>query len=198
MKPYSESSEQNRVPIFSVIQPYLEKCHTVLEVGSGTGQHAVYFASQLPDLTWSTSELPEHHAGIQMWLDEAGLSNVQDPVALDVCNVEHWQKLPQYDAIFTANTLHIMSADHVRCLFEHVAKHLQKEGGLMIYGPFNYHGQYTSESNARFDEWLKSRDPVSGIRDVDWLQALAELNGLVLVNDVAMPANNRVLIWRQL
>lgn len=197
MKPFAESSVQNREPIFSVIKPHLESKQSLLEIGSGTGQHAVYFASELLNLHWQTSELPEHHQGIEMWLDEAALPNVQSPVALDVCNTEHWQNLPAYDAIYTANTLHIMSAGHVKCLFENLAEHLKKEGLFIAYGPFNYAGSYTSESNQHFDGWLKQRDPESGIRDFEWLQEMAELKGMTLVDDVAMPANNRTLIWRR-
>ncbi|CAA6825248.1 MAG: Methylase [uncultured Thiotrichaceae bacterium] len=198
MKPFAESSVQNRAPIFSVIKPYLRNSQSLLEIGSGTGQHAVYFASELPLLQWQTSELPEHHQGIQMWLDEARLPNIQLPVALDVCNAGHWQRLPKYDVVYTANTLHIMSADHVCCLFEHLANHLREGGVFIVYGPFNYKGEYTSESNQGFDAWLKHRDAQSGIRDFEWLQEMAELKGMILADDVAMPANNRTLVWKRL
>jgi cyclopropane fatty-acyl-phospholipid synthase-like methyltransferase len=167
----------------------------VLEIGSGTGQHAVYFAARLPYLVWQTSELPVHHAGILAWLAEAQLPNLRQPLVLDVAG--DWPAAT-YDAAFTANTLHIMAWPLVERFFRGVRGVLAPGAVLAAYGPFNYGGAFTSESNAQFDRWLKSRDPASGIRDFDQVCALAAANGLAFVRDVPMPANNRTLLWRRL
>lgn len=194
-KPYSESCDQNRAPIFSVIQGLLANCRAVLEIGSGTGQHAVAFAAQLPHLVWHTSDCLENHAGIQLWLDEAGLRNVNPPLALDVMQTE-WPLL-EVDAVFTANTAHIMHWPGVEAMFAGVGRALPAGGHFLIYGSFNYGRQYTSDSNARFDQWLKARDPHSGIRNFEDLDRLAGNAGMILTNDFAMPANNRILHWQK-
>jgi len=168
----------------------------VLEIGSGTGQHAVYFAAALPHLVWQTADLPAHHAGMRMWLDEAALPNVLPPLALDVRR-DDWHG-GRYDAVFSANTLHIMGWPEVADFFRGVGAVLKPAGVLAVYGPFNYGGAFTAESNARFDAWLKARDPASGVRDFEAVDALARGVGLVLADDVPMPANNRTLVWRRL
>jgi cyclopropane fatty-acyl-phospholipid synthase-like methyltransferase len=195
-KPYSESCEQNRAPILAVLREVFADRSHVLEIGSGTGQHAVYFGAELPHLRWQTSDLPLHHAGIRQWLDEAALPNVLPPVALDA-NQQSWQS-GRYDAVFSANTLHIMSWTAVENLFEGIGEVLETNGVLAIYGPFNYNGTFTSQSNARFNTWLKARDPASGVRDFEAVDALARARGLMLQQDVAMPANNRTLVWRRM
>ena len=194
-KPFAEACERNRAPILGVLGEVFAACRQVLEIGSGTGQHAVYFASNLPHLVWQTSELPEHHAGIRAWLAEARLDNAPAPLALDV-NDPAWP-VKGVDAVFSANTLHIIGWPAVERMFAGVARVLQPGGVLCIYGPFNYGGRYTAPSNARFDAWLKARDPLSGIRDFESVDALARANGLVLWRDFAMPANNRSLVWRR-
>jgi SAM-dependent methyltransferase len=195
-KPFSESCEQNRDPILAVLREVFADCGTVLEIGSGTGQHAVYFGAALPHLCWQTADVPIHHPGIRQWLDEAALPNVLPPIALDV-NQASWRS-GRYDAVFSANTLHIMSWPAVEHFFEGVGEVLAPGGVLAVYGPFNYSGAYTSESNARFDAWLKGRDPASGIRDFEAIEALARAQGMVLLQDIAMPANNRTLVWQKL
>lgn len=195
-KPYAGSCEQNRAPILAAIKPRLVDALALLEIGSGTGQHAVYFGAELPRLSWQTSDLAEHHSGIQAWLDSAGLPNVQPPLALDVSDREAWPR-DAYDAVFTANTVHIMGEAAVADLFSGVGRLLGGGGVFMIYGPFNYEGRYTSDSNARFDDWLKERDPESGIKDLGWLKSLADAADLVLEDDIEMPANNRILVWRK-
>ena len=195
MKPYAESCEQNQEPILEVLQEILANQHRVLEIASGTGQHAVYFGRALPHLTWQTSELAQNHAGIQAWLDESLLPNVLPPVAIDVNDTE-WP-IESVDAVFNANTVHIIAWQAVGALFEGIARVLEEGGLLCLYGPFNYGGKFTSESNARFDAWLKSRDPNSGVRDFEALNRLAESHALLLQKDVAMPANNRILVWRR-
>lgn len=192
-KPYAESCEQNRDPILAVLREAFAERRRVLEIGSGTGQHAVYFGAALPHLVWQTADLPMHHAGIRMWLDEAALPNVLPPLALDVSR-DDWHG-GRYDAVFSANTLHIVGRPEVEGFFRGIGAVLEPGGVLAVYGPFNYGGAFTSESNARFDAWLKARDPASGVRDFEALDALARAEGLVLADDVTMPANNRMLLW---
>jgi hypothetical protein len=171
-------------------------CASVLEIASGTGQHAVYCGAHLPHLKWQTSELVAQHAGIMAWLAEAQLSNVLPPLVLDV-NGADWP--PQrYDGAFTSNTLHIFGWPAVERLFAGVARALPVSGVFAVYGPFNYGGTYTSRSNAEFDQWLQARDAASGIRDFGIVDALARSYGFALEQDVAMPANNRTLVWRRL
>jgi len=194
MKPYSEACEKNREPILAVLREQFAATERVLEIASGTGQHAVYFARELPHLCWQTSDLAIHHAGIQAWLDKAQLDNVLPPLLLDV-TAAHWP-VSRFDGIFNANTVHIISWPEVEQLFTHIARIIEVGGKLCLYGPFNYQGRYTSESNARFDAWLKGRNKDSGIRDFEAIEALAARNRLVLLQDVALPANNRMLIWQ--
>ncbi len=193
MKPCAESCEQNRAPILAVLQQQLAGCTKLLEIGSGTGQHAVYFAPAFPDLVWQTSEVEAAHTGIHSWLEEATLPNILPPITLDVCR-DDWPEA-RYNAAFSANTAHIMSWQEVECLFSGIGRILQKGGVFCLYGPFNYGGNYTSESNARFDQWLRQRDPASGIRDFEALDNLAGKAGMVLRKDYEMPANNRTLVW---
>lgn len=193
-KPYSESCDQNRESILPVIQRVLAESRSVLEIGSGTGQHAVAFAAGMPHLIWHTSDRLENHAGIRLWLDESGLDNVRAPLSLDVMQAE-WPDI-EVDAIFTANTAHIMHWPEVEVMFDGIGQLLSAGGNLLIYGPFNYDGQYTSDSNARFDQWLKMRDPMSGIRNFEAVDSLASKAGMALKNDYTMPANNRILHWK--
>lgn len=192
-KPYAESCEQNKLPILSVIKPLLESRKTVLEIGSGTGQHAVYFAQNMPHLYWQPTEQRQYLDGINMWRDAAALVNVAEPIELNV-SCSNWPK-EKYDAVFSANTLHIMHWHEVEAFFSGLKNNLNSNALLIVYGPFNYNQQYTSESNARFDDWLKERDPGSGIRHFEEVNELAMQQGLVIKDDFAMPANNRILCW---
>lgn len=195
VKPFSEPCERNKEPILAILRElFADRC-LVLEIGSGTGQHAAHFARALPHLVWQTSDLPANHAGIRAWLAEAALANTPEPIVLDV-GADVWP-IETVDAIFCANTIHIISWPLVERLFEGVGRVLADGGLLVLYGPFNYRGQFTSESNARFDVWLRNRDPVSGIRDFEKVDALARAQGLQLVGDHEMPANNRTLVWRR-
>ena len=189
-KPFSPSCERNKDPILSVIRSLLINKKSVLEVGSGTGQHAVYFAKEMPWLTWQCSELQENLAGLEMWITEAALSNLPPPVNLDVSTSS---LKPQFDVIYTANTLHIMSIEQVTYFFKLIGEWADSVKEVLIYGPFNYAGKYTSASNAQFDSWLKNRNPGSGIRDFEWIIELATQSHLTLENDIEMPANNRLL-----
>lgn len=197
MKPYSAACEQNKQPILAVLQPLLPNARQVLEIGSGTGQHAVYFAAHLPHLIWQCSDVLENHDGIHLWLAEAELPNTPPPLELDVTQPAHWQGL-QADAVFSANTAHIMPWAAVAAMFAGVGQLLPAGGVFALYGPFSYGGQHTSASNAQFDAWLKQQyDPRSGVRDVDDLRRIAQAVGLVLREDIAMPVNNRTLVWEK-
>lgn len=195
MKPYSPACDQNRDVILAVLKPLLADVKTVLEVGTGTAQHAVYFSEKLPHLTWQCSDQQDYHSGIQQWLDEANLTNILPPLPLNV-STDSWPKT-EYDAIYSANITHIMSWENVVDFFQSGAKCIRPNGLMICYGPFNYNGQYTSASNAEFDQSLKMRDPKSGIRNIEDLQRLANDNGLRFLHDVEMPANNRILVWQK-
>ncbi len=195
-KPYAPACDRNRDPILAVLREHLEDRRRVLEIGSGTGQHAVYFAAALPHLVWQTSDRIEHHAGIRAWLGEARLANALPPLALDVGRDEDWPDA-RFDAAFSANTLHIMGWAEVEAMFAGLDRALEADATLVIYGPFNVGGRYTSASNAAFDRSLKAQAPQMGLRDVAAVDALAAAIGLRLAADVAMPANNRCLVWRR-
>jgi SAM-dependent methyltransferase len=255
-KPFSPASERNRDPILEVLRVQFAGRRHVLEIGSGTGQHAVHFAAAMPWLVWQCSDRAEYLPGIRAWLDEAALPNTPAPVELDVASAqwnllpfppgkplslplagEGWgegaldpgaeeqdQERPQpafgrllpqagevtkhagqdphrsdarpFDAVFSANTLHIMGWHEVAAFFAVLGKVLAEKATVVVYGPFNYDGDYTSDSNREFDGWLKARDPQSGIRDFEAVDALARGIGLRLSADIAMPANNRCLVWR--
>jgi cyclopropane fatty-acyl-phospholipid synthase-like methyltransferase len=199
MKQYSEACEQNKEPILAVLREAFSDTRKVLEIGSGTGQHAVYFARQLPHLHWQTSDLEENHASINAWLGEAGLANASPPFVLDVTGTTWPENTPEstYDGLFSANTTHIMNWSAVQDMFSGIGKLLYANANFCLYGPFNYHGTFTSTSNRRFDAWLKDRDPASGIRHFEALDELASENGMTLEADHEMPVNNRLLVWRK-
>ncbi|RLJ64867.1 DUF938 domain-containing protein [Sulfurisoma sediminicola] len=194
-KPYAPSCDKNREPILAVLRERLAERTSLLEIGSGTGQHAVHFAPALPHLSWQTSDRAENLPGIRAWLAEAGLPNTPAPVELDVTGP--WPAR-RFDAVFTANTLHIMPWSAVEAMFAALPGVLVEQALFVAYGPFNYGGKFTSESNARFDASLKAGAPHQGIRDFDDLDAFARRAGMALAEDVAMPSNNRCLVWRRL
>jgi cyclopropane fatty-acyl-phospholipid synthase-like methyltransferase len=191
-KPFSPSSARNRDPILSVLNPAFADRRRVLEIGSGTGQHAAYFAQRLPHLEWQSSDVVENHPGIVAWLSEAALPNAPAPLVLDV-DQPRWPR-GLFDAVFSANTLHIMGWDSVQTLFRRLPEVLTADAVVVIYGPFNYGGKFTSDSNAAFDQRLKGDHPRRGIRDFEAVDALARTAGLRLEQDHAMPANNRCLV----
>ena len=193
-KPNAPSCERNREPILAVLRDHFADRRAVLEIGSGTGQHAVFFAAALPHLTWQASDRGENLAGIRAWLDEAALPNTPAPIAFDVNQAWPTQR---YDAIFGANILHIMSWAEDERLFAGLPGILGDDARFVVYGPFNYGGQFTSESNAAFDAWLKSQAAHRGIRDFEAVDALAKQAGLRLIEDRAMPSNNRCLVWQR-
>jgi len=191
-KPDAPSCLRNREPILGVLREHFADRRTVLEIGSGTGQHAIFFAAALRHLNWQTSEQRENLPGILAWLNEAALPNTPAPLELDVMGAWPTQ---HYDAIFSANTLHIMSWANVECMFARLHEVMTGDAVLAIYGPFNYAGHFTSESNATFDAWLKQSGAHRGIRDFEAVDALAGKAGLTLLEDRAMPSNNRCLVW---
>jgi len=195
-KPFSQACENNKQPILEVLSRTLVNNKHVLEIGSGTGQHAVYFAKNLPFLTWQTSDLAINHEGINQWIDDFPSPNIRQPLVIDLAN--KLSLSDNTDAMFTANTLHIISWSLVQMFFNLVESLLAKNGVLCIYGPFNYQGKYTSKSNANFDLWLKARDVDSGIRDFEAICQLATNAGLLLLDDVVMPANNHLLIFQKI
>lgn len=195
-KPFAPACERNRAPILALLKPLFAARQRVLEVGSGTGQHAVHFAAAMPHLCWQSSDRPAYLPGIRLWLEEAGLANTPPPLALDVN--QDWAALAQtFDAVFTANTLHIMSWAEVERFFAQLPLRLTTDAFLAVYGPFNYQGHFTSDSNAAFDAMLKADHPERGIRDFEAVDALAQAIGLRLLSDTPMPANNRCLIWQR-
>jgi cyclopropane fatty-acyl-phospholipid synthase-like methyltransferase len=193
-KPDAPSCLRNREPILEVLRDHFADRRNVLEIGSGTGQHAIFFAAALSHLSWQTSEQRENLPGIRAWLDEATLPNTPAPLELDVMGAWPPQR---YDAIFSANTLHIMSWAEVERVFARLTDVMTCDARLAVYGPFNYGGRFTSESNATFDAWLKQSGTHQGIRDFEAVDALAVTAGLTLIEDRAMPSNNRCLVWKR-
>jgi SAM-dependent methyltransferase len=192
---FSAACERNSEPILAVLRQALAGSRRVLEIGSGTGQHAVYFAAALPHLLWQCSDLPANHPSIIGWQQYAQLPNVLPPLVLDVAGAD-WPAGP-FDAVFSANTCHIMAWHQVQAMFAGVGRLLPPAGMLCIYGPFNYGGAFTSASNAHFDAVLKQQAGHMGIRDFEAIDALAVAQGLMLQLDHDMPANNRLLLWRR-
>ena len=186
MRPYSEACERNRGPILAILKRVFKDRKHVLEIGSGTGQHAAYFARELPHLVWQASDLAENLPGIRQWVSEP------PPLELDVD--KPWPSV-EADAVFSANTCHIMSWPQVECMFAAIGR-IRSLKTFCLYGPFNYGGKHTSASNARFDAMLRSQDPASGLRDFEAIDALGHAAGLALQEDNAMPANNRLLVWK--
>ncbi|MFT2091364.1 DUF938 domain-containing protein [Paraglaciecola sp. 2405UD69-4] len=192
-KPFSQSCENNKDVILKVLEQALKEHNKVLEIGSGTGQHAVYFGEHLSHLQWQTSDMVHNHNGIRTWLADCDASNILPPVEFTLGKSD-WPK-GEFDAVFTANTTHIMQPAEAQLMMEMIAKNLPEGGVFCQYGPFNIDGKYTSESNQRFDKHLES-EGCGGIRSVEELVAWAK--GLTLVDKVAMPANNFILIWRKI
>ncbi len=194
-KPYAAAAENNKNAILAALTEPLSGASRVLEIGAGTGQHAVHFARALPHLAWQTSDLATEVAGIRMWCDEAALPNLPSPLILDV-RERPWP-VGEVDAVYAANTVHYMAWSAVAALYAGLDSALSATGTFFLYGPFNYNGTYTSDGNRRLDLWLRGIDSAFAIRDVAELTALAARHGFALVDDVEMPANNRLLWWRR-
>jgi SAM-dependent methyltransferase len=194
MKQCSDACERNRAPILAVLKRVFADRRHVLEIGSGTGQHAAYFAPELAHLAWQPSDVAENLPSIRAWREEAHSPRLLEPIELDVDRP--FPRVPA-DAVFSANTCHIVSWPQVEKMFAGVAALLPEGGVLAVYGPFHYGGKPTSPSNAEFDAWLRRRDPASGVRAFEEIRDLAARHGLALEEDNAMPANNRLLVFRR-
>lgn len=205
--PWSQACENNKRPILEVLQRHFrprDETGTLpagclaraLEIGSGTGQHATFLAQEMPWLYWQSSDVETNIRHLALRIEAAELDNLPLPLTLDAL-AGQWSIEPA-DYVFSANTLHIMSAEAVRGLFRHLPGALTEGGLLAVYGPFRYGGEYTSSSNASFDDWLHQRDPASGIRDAEWIDELATAAGLELLEDNSMPANNQLRVWRRI
>jgi SAM-dependent methyltransferase len=194
VKRSSDACERNRAPILAILRRVFADRRAVLEIGSGTGQHAAYFAPELAHLSWQPSDVADNLPSIRAWREDAADPRPLEPIELDV---DRPFPALQVDAIFTANTLHIISWPQVERLFGGIDRLLPAGGVLAIYGAFKYGGKHTAPSNAEFDAWLRGRDPKSGQRDIEAVTALAKEHALVLEEDNAMPANNRLLVFRK-
>ena len=195
MKRFSQAAENNRQPVLEQLKRFLTAPATVLEIGSGTGQHATYFSEQLPHLTWQTTDLAINHESISAYVTDCAHENVLPPLVLDVCQ-RPWP-VETIDVLYSANTLHIMPWQAVVAMFEALGNYLTKDAMVIFYGPFKYGGSFTTASNQIFDASLRSQDPHMGVRDIENIMALCEEIKLVLVEDIAMPANNQLLVFKR-
>lgn len=194
-KPFAAATERNSRATLGVIREEFCDLGSVLEIGSGTGQHAVFFGSELEHLEWQTSDVADHHDGIKAWLDEALLPNVHAPLRLDVRDAQLNEE--SYDGVFSANTAHIMAPDAVDKMFSLVASVLRDQGVFVLYGPFRQEGRFSTASNEQFHESLRQRDPDMGIRELEDMDELAVRGNLLRKRLYAMPANNLIVVWQK-
>ena len=195
VKPDASASVRNREPILDVLKIEFRDCKSVLEIGSGTGQHAVFFGKAMPWLTWQTSDLVENYQGINSWVADARLPNVRHPILLDVQQPDNVNG--EYNGIFSANTAHIMSISTVRCMFDVCGRLLSDGGVFCLYGPFNQDGKFNSDSNKYFHHSLRSQDPAMGIRNLEELNAFAARSMMCRKRLYGMPANNLLVVWNK-
>ena len=193
--PFSQASENNKHFILEILKRHLRENERVLELAGGTGQHAVHFAQNMPELHWQSSDIPSNVDSLNLRIETSRLPNLPRAITVDV-NSFPW-RVDKATAIFSANSLHIMSAPSVENFFKGIDKNLERAGKLFVYGPFKYAGEFTTESNTGFDLWLKDRDAQSGVRDFEWINELASQAGLNLLEDNIMPANNQLLVWEK-
>lgn len=195
-KPFAPACERNQEVILQVLKMNLRTDDkNILEIGSGTGQHAVYMGKHLSGITWQTADVKDNHDGINMWLNEADLENVLPPIDYQIGHSQ-WPAVVA-DVVFSANVLHIISEELVERFIKDLGDNLQKGNRVMFYGPFKYNGQFTSESNADFQVWLKEIDSRRGIRDFEKVNELLGQQNITLIEDVTMPANNQLLIFEK-
>lgn len=192
--PFADACERNKQPILDVLIQVLPARGRILEIGSGTGQHVVFFAPRFPGLLWQPSDCREQLNGISLRIERDGGVNVLPPIELNV--MKCWPE-EVFDAVFSANTAHIMAWPAVCAMFAGLERHLAAGGVFCLYGPFNQGGGYTSDSNEIFDLQLRSRDPNMGLRDIEALESLAEGHQMSLEVQYEMPANNRLLVFRR-
>lgn len=190
--PFSPACERNKHPIWEVLRQALPHSGTVLEIGSGTGQHVVYFAAQRPELTWQPSDRPDYMPGLKQRLQLEGSGNILAPVTLDV--LEQWPE-QVFEAVYSANTAHIMSWEAVCAMFAGAALRLRPGGVFLLYGPFNEDGKFTAPSNAAFDAQLRREHPQMGLRDLEAMESLAADHHMSLKNRFHLPANNQILLF---
>lgn len=195
MERYSPAAEKNKTPILEVLREHLAPSARVLEVGSGSGQHTLHFTEALPELRWQPTEHPAEMPALEANLGAAGREAILPPLALDLA-ADSWPIGP-FDAVYAANVMHIVSVPLGEALLRGAASVLGEGGQLLLYGPYRFEGAFTTESNAEFDQWLKARDPASGVRDFEAVAAAAEAVGLVLADNYAMPSNNQLLCFRR-
>ena len=193
MLPFSQACENNKLPILGILQRHFGSVRSVLEIGSGTAQHGEFFADQFPNISWQCSDVPATLETTQQRILSRSLQNLPAAIPLDV-NDENWN-CASYDCVFSANSLHIMSYGSVTNFFKGLPRCLNPDALVLLYGPFKYKGEFTTESNARFDLWLKQQNPHSGVRDFERVHELAEGAGLSFVEDNPMPANNQLLVF---
>jgi len=198
-KPVSEACLRNQAPIADALKKLLPNAARLLEIGSGTGQHAVFCANALPHISWQPSDLAQHHNGMKLWITEANLDNVLAPLMLDVDQAwPDFDSTQKIDHVFTANTVHYIAHESVVNMFTGISRLLEKGGLFIMYGPVNVNGEYTSEGNVRLDEWLKTCvNPLAGIKDLAYIEHLAKDQDLTLIDNLAMPANNRLLVLQK-
>ncbi len=194
-RPFAAAAERNSAAILGVLRREFHGSSAILEIGSGTGQHAIAFASELTELRWQPSDIAEAQPGIRAWVEYAALPNVLPPLTLDVTRSE--TPIAAYDGVFSANTSHIMSIEAVQRMFTLIANALIENGVFCLYGPFRLNGEFTTQSNADFHQSLRRQDSAMGIRDLEELDAFGDAGHLVRDRLYAMPANNFLGVWKK-
>ncbi len=191
---FSNAADNNKQFIADQLQRLISPGARVLEIGSGSGQHAVHCVSQLEDVSWQPADKEPYFEALEQNLGGISLSGLEKPIYLDIAQFD---LKGRFEAVFCANVMHIMSADLIPDMMAGVSGLLDSGGLFILYGPYKYAGTFTTESNEKFDRWLKSRDPLSGIRDIDVVRAKAKAQHLEWVDDISMPANNQLLVFRK-
>ncbi len=194
--PFNASADRNKQAIAEALAEYLLQATTVLEIGSGTGQHALHLCQQFSHLQWQLTDQKKYLEGLRAVVEQSQCNNLLLPIELEVSSYVVGEN-QQYSFAYSANTAHIMSLPQVSAMFDVIGSLLSAAKRFALYGPFKEHGQHNSDGNRQFDLALRSEDPKMGIRDISALEGFATENGLVLETQIAMPANNRVLLWRK-